>query len=227
MKTGTEFFAVYAAGRSAGRVIDLGSMDVNGTLKSACPGQLTYIGVDMFPGQNVDIVLEDPYRLPFDTASVDIVLSTSAFEHCEMFWLLFIEALRILKPDGLFYLNCPSNGKFHRYPVDCWRLYPDSGMALIKWAHRNNFNATLLESFIDRQDNDGWNDFVAVFLKDAAWLSAYPHRIAASNEWRMQSVANCVITDPTTGVATMLNIRELTEDQQKLRTFSLVLAGTL
>ena len=32
--------------------------------------------------------------------------------------------------DWLFYLNAPSNGEFHRYPVDCWRFYPDAGGAL-------------------------------------------------------------------------------------------------
>ena len=31
----------------------------------------------------------------------------------------------MLRPAGLFYLNAPSNGDFHRYPVDCWRIMPD------------------------------------------------------------------------------------------------------
>jgi len=161
MATGRDFFVVYGAEKTNGTIVDLGSMDVNGALRSVCPGQFRYIGVDMAAGKNVDVVLSDPYVLPFDGASIDFVLASSVFEHAEIFWLLFLEALRILKPDGLLYLNCPSNGMFHRFPVDCWRFYPDSGNALVKWAQRNGLDPALLESFIDKQSPEGiWNDFV-------------------------------------------------------------------
>jgi hypothetical protein len=87
-----------------------------------------------------------------------------------MFWILFLEIIRILKPNGLFYLNAPSNGMFHRYPVDCWRFYPDSGNALIEWGKRNGQNITLIESFISLQTGGSeaeyhWNDYVAIFHK--------------------------------------------------------------
>lgn len=94
-----------------------------------------------------------------------------------MFWVLFLEIMRVLKPHGLFYLNAPSNGPFHRYPVDCWRFYPDSGRALIAWARRNGVNAALLESYTSAQYREPWNDFVAVFLRDEAFVAAYPERI--------------------------------------------------
>ena len=29
--------------------------------------------------------------------------------------------------------ECFSNGDYHSWPVDCWRFYPDSGIALINW----------------------------------------------------------------------------------------------
>ena len=83
------------------------------------------------------MVLDDPYTLPFADESVDIVVSTSCLEHSEMFWLSFLEMLRVLRPTGLLYLNVSSNGNFHRYPVDCWRFYPDSGVAMVCWARRN------------------------------------------------------------------------------------------
>jgi hypothetical protein len=88
--------------------------------------------------------------------------------------------MRVLKPAGLFYLNVPSNGNFHRYPVDCWRFYPDSGGALISWAKRNGFDPVLLESYISNQHLDIWNDFVGVFLKDRKEISRYNKRILES-----------------------------------------------
>ncbi len=159
------------------KVVEVGSQDVNGSLRQLCPKQVEYVGVDFVDGKSVDIVLGNPYELPFEDASVDIVLSSSVFEHSDMFWLLFTDIMRVLKPQGLFYLNAPSNGEFHQYPVDCWRFYPDSGQALVKWANRCGFNADLLESFVSAQWGDIWNDFVAVFIKDANYAVRYPNRI--------------------------------------------------
>jgi SAM-dependent methyltransferase len=174
------FFKTYAAsfsGESKVRVIDIGSQDVNGSLRTLVPTHFEYLGVDFVAGKGVDVLLDDPYSLPFEKESVDIVLSSSCFEHSEMFWLVFLEIMRILKPSGLFYLNVPSNGSFHRYPVDCWRFYPDSGRALVSWAQRNSINAALLESYISDQQTFEWNDFVGVFLKDKQHLARYPSRV--------------------------------------------------
>ncbi len=190
-------------------VVDIGSQDVNGSLRDVTPGHFKYVGVDMVPGRGVDIVLNDPYTLPFESESVDVVLSSSCFEHSEMFWVLFLEVLRILKPSGLFYLNVPSNGNFHRYPVDCWRFYPDGGGALATWARHNGFNAVLLESYISRQDQDIWNDFVGVFLKDETNARLFPNRVTS----RFASFDNGV----SYGSPHILNFTELPEDRRNIR----------
>jgi hypothetical protein len=91
--------------------------------------------------------------------------------------LLFNETLRILKPTGLLYINAPSNGIFHRYPVDCWRFYPDSGVALQNWGKRSGYNCALLESFVGMRKKDFWNDFVAVFVKDESNTGNHISRI--------------------------------------------------
>jgi SAM-dependent methyltransferase len=174
------FFRTYGSafsGESKVRVVDIGSQDVNGSLRSVAPAIFEYVGVDFVEGKGVDVILDDPYRLPFENESADIVLSSSCFEHSEMFWLVFLEIMRILKPSGLFYLNVPSNGSFHRYPVDCWRFYPDSGNALVSWGRWNSINVALLESYISEQQTVAWNDFVGVFLKDAEHVHKYPSRI--------------------------------------------------
>jgi hypothetical protein len=65
-------------------------------------------------------------------------------------------------------LNAPSNGDFHRFPIDAWRFYPDSGLALAEWAQSRGIPIILLESYISAQSPEGWNDFVAVFGKGDA-----------------------------------------------------------
>lgn len=181
MRNCKRFFDRYAESFSNDnvKVIDIGSQDVNGSLREVTPAHFAYIGVDMVAGKGVDMVVDDPYNLPLEAESVDVVICSSCFEHSEMFWLLFLEVMRILKPTGLFYLNVPSNGAFHRFPVDCWRFYPDSGNALVTWARRNGINAALLESYTSGQDT-GFNDFVAVFLKDESHADLYKNRVTST-----------------------------------------------
>ncbi len=182
MSNGTRFFDTYVAKMSAPTIVEIGSQNVNGSLREVCPAGAQYIGLDFVDGEGVDVVLSDPYRIPFDAETADAIVCSSCFEHSEMFWLVFLEALRILKPGGVFYLNVPSNGTFHRYPVDCWRFYPDSGHAMVTWARRNGFRPLLLESYTARQHADIWNDFVAVFLKDERSLAEHPDRILATHD---------------------------------------------
>ena len=178
MKNGEYFFSTYSKFFTDSKkvtVVDIGAQDVNGSLRETCPLTFKYIGVDFQNGKGVDIVLKDPYKLPFEDQSIDIVVSSSCFEHSEMFWLSFLEIMRILKPAGLFYLNAPSDGGVHKFPVDCWRFYPDSGKALITWARRNNFESCLLECYT--QKGGIWQDYVAIFLKDQQYQTLYTDRI--------------------------------------------------
>ena len=115
-------------------VIDLGSQDVNGSLRDHCPPGARYVGLDLEPGPGVDMVVEPGATLPFADASVDVVVSTSAFEHDVFFWETFLELTRVIRPGGFVYIDAPSNNDFHRHPLDCWRFYPDAGIALAKWA---------------------------------------------------------------------------------------------
>ncbi|HEY5970354.1 MAG TPA: methyltransferase domain-containing protein [Pseudoxanthomonas sp.] len=210
LENGKYFFDTYAsafAGQQV-KVIEIGAQDVNGSLRSVCPPAFEYVGVDFVEAPGVDVVLDDPYVLPFEDASADIILSSSCLEHSEMFWLVFLEVMRVLKPKGLFFMNVPSNGPFHRYPVDCWRFYPDSGNALITWARRNKINAAMLESYTSAQKEDVYNDFVAVFLKDEEQAGAFPDRIVAHRE----DFTNGIVP----GHDQFLNMEPWPEDNRKL-----------
>ena len=177
MDNAAKFYQTYLPTGAGKVIVEIGSQDVNGSIRSVAPSDAKYIGVDFAAGKGVDVIIDDPYSLPFENESVDICTSSSVFEHSEMFWLLFLEILRILKPGGLFYLNVPSNGDFHRYPVDCWRFYPDAGKAMISWAKRNQYTPCMLESFVSSQNGDIWNDFVAIYLKNENHLADFPARI--------------------------------------------------
>jgi SAM-dependent methyltransferase len=129
-------------------IIDVGSQVVKnqdvkvGSVRELFwPGQ--YRGVDISPGKNVDVVY-DGNHIPFPEGVADIVISTSCFEHSPTFWVIFAEMVRVTKRGGLIYLNAPSAGQVHRYPLDCYRFYPDAWKGLAKWQ-----GVDLIEQYID------------------------------------------------------------------------------
>lgn len=179
------FFETYGENLPAGsKIVDIGAQNVNGSIKDVCPGHYQYIGVDFVEAEGVEIILNDAYSFPFENESIDAIVCSSCFEHSEMFWLVFNEMLRILKPSGLIYINAPSNGYIHRWPVDCWRFYPDAGNALVTWAKRSGFDPVLLESFIGHRHANtvegAWNDFVAVFAKSRTLQAQFKRTILQS-----------------------------------------------
>ncbi len=117
-------------------ILDIGSMDVNGSLRSTLSRPHAYTGVDLEAGKGVDVIVESAADLPFPDGFFDAVVSTSCFEHDGAFWTTFEEAVRVVKPGGVIYINAPSNGHFHQHPLDCWRMQPDAGVALARWANR-------------------------------------------------------------------------------------------
>jgi SAM-dependent methyltransferase len=109
------------------RVLDVGARDVNGSVRDFCPPNADYIGVDLDAGPGVDHVLDDPTKLPFDDDTFDVVMSTSCFEHDQMFWLTFAEMRRVLKPSGYIYINAPSNGAYNSYRMTIGGSIPMQG----------------------------------------------------------------------------------------------------
>jgi SAM-dependent methyltransferase len=207
--TGELFFQTYTYIRVPDIIVEIGAAGPHPVLRTFAPAGARYIGVDMVEDKNVDIVVTDPYVLPFADNSVDVVVSSSCFEHSEFFWLVFNEVMRVLKPNGIFYLNVPSNGNFHRFPVDCWRFYPDSAKALCKWANRSGYNSTVLESFTtDQTSKDIWNDFIAVFLKNSDHVSDHPNRLLD----KMTNYTNGMMF----GSDKILQFQEFSEDVRRI-----------
>lgn len=153
---------------SALKILDLGSMDICGCYRPIfAEEKWEYVGVDLSPGDNVDMVLSDPYRWrEIKSNSIDVVISGQSFEHIEFFWLTILEISRILKPGGLCCLIAPSSGPIHRYPVDCWRFYPDGFSALAKFG-----DLEIVEIYVQTEPtgypdgSDMWQDLVMVVRK--------------------------------------------------------------
>jgi len=109
----------------AALVLDVGSLDVNGTYRPLVEGRgWRYVGLDMGMGLNVDVVAE-PFRYPFAGGTFDMVLSGSTMEHVTAIWRWLPELARVLRPGGLLAIITHTAWEEHRHPVDCWRVMPD------------------------------------------------------------------------------------------------------
>ncbi len=73
--------------------------------------------------------------------------------------------VRVLTNDGVLLLIMPSNGQFHRYPLDAFRFYADSGIALSMWAAFSNVPINLVESFTTVPEVRAFADYVAIFFQ--------------------------------------------------------------
>lgn len=94
-------------------VLDVGSQDINGNNKYLFE-RCDYIGLDLGPGNNVDIVqhVADFYpELYGEDPQFDTIISTNAFEHDARYQESIAHIIvSILKPKGLFAFSCASKG---------------------------------------------------------------------------------------------------------------------
>lgn len=145
------------------RILDVGSQAIAGdpTYRPFFNNpNWIYLGLDLEKGENVDIVVKNPYKWKeVEDSSIDVVISGQAFEHIEFPWLTIREIFRILKDRGFACIIAPSSGPEHRHPVDCWRIFPDGMRALAKWA-----GFRVVEVFTD-WGLDPWRDTFAVLQK--------------------------------------------------------------
>ena len=121
---------LYEIGNKSGmRILEIGSREV--TAKSNARkyfSQAEYVGFDYYAGDNVDVV-GDAHKLSdyFEENSFDLVYSSASFEHFAMPWLVAQEIAKILKVDGIVFVETHFSFSSHERP---WHFFHFSDMAL-------------------------------------------------------------------------------------------------
>jgi SAM-dependent methyltransferase len=115
---------VAVLGIAGGRTLEVGSLNVNGSVRSQFHGP--YTGFDQREGDGVDVV-GTADNLPWPGDEFDTVVSTEALEHDPTPWRSVAEALRVLRRGGYFICTCrgyDERGAFglHDEPGDYWRF---------------------------------------------------------------------------------------------------------
>lgn len=91
------------------RVLDIGSLDINGNNRFLFSGDFEYVGVDIGEGKNVDIICRG-HEYKSDVL-FDVVMSTECFEHDEFYDLTLQNMYLHLKPEGVFLFTCATTGR--------------------------------------------------------------------------------------------------------------------
>ena len=148
------------------KILDIGSFDKDGNYNYGLilnEKKWTYHGLDLKPGNNIDIVVENAYDWEdeIEDETYDLVISGQAFEHIEFFWLTLEQVKRVLKPGGLFFLIVPSTGPVHKNPYDCYRFNENAMKAMAKYI---NFRVIEYGTNFDKI-SDPWYDTFLVAKK--------------------------------------------------------------
>lgn len=94
---------------NTGKILDIGSLNINGNNRYLFTGSSTYQGLDLAPGDNVDLVGVF-HEYPFAANTFDTIITTSMLEH-DLFWVHSLKKMvTVLKPGGLLLLTCGAPG---------------------------------------------------------------------------------------------------------------------
>lgn len=111
-----------------GRVLEVGSRDVNGTPRGEFADAAEYVGVDAEAGPGVDMVCDgEGLADVLPPESFDSVVCCETLEHCVRPWRIVEGMRKLLKPGGLLWVTTPTFGfPEHRHPIDCYRFGEDA-----------------------------------------------------------------------------------------------------
>jgi SAM-dependent methyltransferase len=95
---------------SGAEVIEIGSYDVNGSVRDIFKDAKNFVGVDLTEGPGVDIV-GFGHEIDHPDGSYDISVSGECFEHDPHWQATFDNMVRMTRPGGLVVFTCASHGR--------------------------------------------------------------------------------------------------------------------
>ena len=95
---------------SGGKIIEIGSLNINGTVRDFFVQPDEYFGVDLSPGPCVDLV-EEGQNVDFPNEYFDVAISAECFEHNPQWEATFVNMIRMTRSGGLVVFTCATEGR--------------------------------------------------------------------------------------------------------------------
>lgn len=177
--TPREQFFEALSGLERPRVIEIGTCGWEGrppvhhkadTL--AANGQATWLGVDILPGEGVDLVA-DAHELGthFSSGHFDAFVAEATFEHFRRPWVVVAELAKVVRPGGFGWLETHQSFPLHGFPSDYFRFSaealgelfaPDAGWEMVAVEYKSPARIVPIHNAVQAS---GWN------FEAPAWLN--------------------------------------------------------
>lgn len=92
------------------KVLEVGSLDINGSVRSLFKQTSYYLGIDLEDGNGVDIVSAGQ-DLAFPDNFFDCSVSSECFEHNPYWVETFLNMIRMTRNNGLIIMSCAGEGR--------------------------------------------------------------------------------------------------------------------
>ena len=145
-----EFFSAvrahYPASFQNARVLEVGSLDINGSVRELFSG-CDYTGVDLQLGPGVDLACQGQL-VEFPTAHFDTTISAECLEHNPFWRETVANMLRMTRSGGMVLISCATTGRLEHGTS---RTNPDASpfTSAEKWEYYRNLDAGDLESSLN------------------------------------------------------------------------------
>lgn len=120
-----------AVARRPGRFLEIGSRARSGnSYRHWFSSEIDYVGMDVAPGPNVDIVGDAHALSTITNETFDYIFSIAVFEHLLMPWKVALEMNKVMKTGGLALIMSHNAWPLHEEPWDFWRYSRESWQGL-------------------------------------------------------------------------------------------------
>ncbi len=152
-----------------GNILEIGSKDYGNTssFRGSYP-ESNYIGIDISPGDNVDIVSDIEKYICFKEGSFSLIICCSVLEHTKKPWKVAENITKLCRKEGYIYISVPWVWRYHPYPDDYFRfsfkgikeLFPE-----ITWIHIH-YSTNVIGEFFDINSDDRIDNKLSAFSKE-------------------------------------------------------------
>jgi hypothetical protein len=132
------------------KVLEIGSLDINGSVRSLFNDADYYLGIDMQEGPGVDLVADAAYLVTPDL--MNVIVCCEVFEHA-IEWRKIVEtSYHNLDKGGVFIGTCAGEGRFphsaiDESPIRDFEYYANVGSRDMKWTlERSHFDYIMVDS---------------------------------------------------------------------------------
>jgi hypothetical protein len=154
----------------SGPILEVGSKDYGSTssFREFYSGR-EYIGIDMEPGKNVDLVIDLTEGVGgLQKNYFALGICCSVLEHVRKPWVFAEHLASVLRADGALYMSVPWVWRYHAYPDDYFRFSWRGVMELFPQFAWTNicYSTNVPNEFVDIvPSNPGVDDSMAAFAE--------------------------------------------------------------